>query len=116
VAVSQSTYIAEELAEVERGIDIEQIAEEGNSIRSISKVKHVEEEASSKQPLHYDRIQHKPIENTHSQTSLGDCCSDALSKQPKNEPIRYKHIEVKPYQCISPEFKVESKPKEAETC
>ena len=97
---------------MEGGVDVEEIAKEDNDVRGIGEVKHIEEEPSCEEPLHDYRIQHKAVEDAHSQPPLANSCSDAQSEEPKNEPVGHEHNEVKPYQSIGPELEAEEIPEE----
>lgn len=52
VAVCQPADVAEELAEMEGRVDVEEIAEEDDNIGCVGKVEHIEEEPSGEEPLH----------------------------------------------------------------
>ena len=65
MAIGQPAHIAEEFAEVEGGVDIEEIAKKDNYVWGIGKVEHIKEESSREEPLHHNWIQNKTIEDAH---------------------------------------------------
>lgn len=115
MAICLATDVVDKFAEVEGRVKIEQNPKEEHAEGRIGEVKHIEEVTTCEHPLHHKGIENESIKDAHAEAALGYGCGHAKSKQPQDESVGGKDIEIEEHDSICPDLELEYVSKEAET-